>query len=561
MLLFYVSTHLLNHSLGLASLDLLDAGRDVFVWFWRSWVGIGLLYGAVVTHVALVLYTLYQRRTLRLKPLEYAQIGLGLIVPFLLVEHVIGTRLLNVLFDLEDNYVYIILVLWVFAPSLGILQNVFLVVAWSHGIIGLHYWLKLKPWFPKFAPLFYVLALLLPVCAIAGFIAAGREINLLAAEPMWLEEMSTAINLPTEEAVALAKHWTVIGRYVMGGLIAAVLAARLVRFGIMRRLRRVVLTYPGGRTVEVIPGMSVLEASREAGIPHASVCGGRGRCSTCRVRCGPGIEHLPAPSPEEAKVLQRVGAPAGVRLACQIRPGQSLEIAPLLPATTGPKAAWKQPAYMQGSEREICVMFADIRSFTRFSETKLPYDVVFVLNRYFRSMGEAINGAGGQIDKFIGDGVMALFGADTDPEEACRRALAAARAMGAALDELNRSLAHDLPEPFRMGIGLHFGAVIVGEMGYGKAVSFTAIGDVVNTAARIEAATKEYDCQLIVSEALAARAGVDLSRFAHHEIEVRGRSATLGIRAIPLATDLPEIETTFGRRKRRTTEDVQATAS
>lgn len=147
--------------------------------------------------------------------------------------------------------------------------------------------------------------------------------------------------------------------------------------------------------------------------------------------------------------------------------------------------------------------------------------------------------------------MMALFGADTDPEEACRRAHVAARAMGAALDELNGSLAHDLPEPIRIGIGIHFGAVIVGEMGYGKSPSFTVIGDVVNTASRLEAETKAYGCQLIVSEALAARAGIDLSRFPHHEIEVRGCNATLGIRAIPLVSDLPEIETILNRRKRR----------
>jgi adenylate cyclase len=406
----------------------------------------------------------------------------------------------------------------------------------------------------------FLFAVLLPVCAIFGFVASGREVTLLYEQPMWFAQKSMELNLPGDDAVALVKHWTAIGRYIMGGLIAFVLIARIVRMLIARRRRRVVLSYAGGRKVEIVPGMSVLEASRDAGIPHASVCGGRGRCSTCRVRCGRGSEHLPPPSPEEARVLHRVGAPDGVRLACQIRPTHGLEVTPLLPPGVGPKAAWKQPAYHQGSEREICVMFADIRSFTRFSETKLPYDVVFVLNRYFRSMGEAIDAAGGHIDKFIGDGVMALFGADTDPEEACRRALAAARAMGAALDELNRSLAHDLPEPIRIGIGIHFGAVIVGEMGYGKTISLTAIGDVVNTASRLEAATKEFGCQLIVSEALAARAGIDLSRFAHHEIEVRGRDGTLGIRVIPLATDLPEIETTFGRRKRRTTEDVQAAA-
>ena len=107
VLLCYVGTHLLNHALGLASLEALEAGRDVFVGFWRSWVGVVLLYGALMVHLGLVLYTLYQRRTLHLKPLEYAQILLGLIVPFLMIEHVIGTRLLNILYGVEDNYYYI----------------------------------------------------------------------------------------------------------------------------------------------------------------------------------------------------------------------------------------------------------------------------------------------------------------------------------------------------------------------------------------------------------------------------------------------------------------------
>ncbi len=551
VLFFYVGTHLLNLALGLGSLDALDVGRDVFIAFWRSWIGIVLLYGALLTHLSLVLYALYQRRSLRLKPLEYTQILLGLAIPFLLVEHALGTRALELLYDVKDNYIYVVLVLWVFSPEIGILQNIMLVVAWVHGCVGLHYWLKLKPWFPRFSLMLFTLAVVLPGAAIFGFVASGRELAFLAEQPGWLDNTAKALNLPGEDAVALVKHWTFIGRIIMGGLIGFVLLARLGRALIERRRHRITLSYSNGRKVEIVPGLSVLEASREAGIPHASVCGGRGRCSTCRIRCGRGIEHLPPPSPEEARVLHRVGAPEGVRLACQIHPTHSLDVTPLMPPGVGPKASWRQSSDHQGNEREICVLFADIRSFTNFSETKLPYDVVFVLNRYFRAMGEAIDGAGGQVGKFIGDGVMALFGADTEPGEASKRALAAARAMGIALDELNHSLAHDLPEPIRIGIGIHFGSVIVGDMGYGKAISFTAIGDVVNTASRLEAATKEFKSQLIVSEALAARAGVDLTHFPHHELEVRGRSASLGIRAIPLATDLPEIETAFSRKKQR----------
>ena len=134
------------------------------------------------------------------------------------------------------------------------------------------------------------------------------------------------------------------------------------------------------------PGMTVLEASQMAGIPHASVCGGRGRCSTCRVRVSRGIETLPPPSPQELAVLRRVGAPPNVRLACQTRPRSEIAVAPLLPPAVGPRAGFAQSTHLQGQEKEIAVLFADLRGFTTISEHKLPYDVVFVLNRYFAAM-------------------------------------------------------------------------------------------------------------------------------------------------------------------------------
>ena len=119
---------------------------------------------------------------------------------------------------------------------------------------------------------------------------------------------------------------------------------------------------------------------------------------------------------------------------------------------------------------------------------------------------------------------MALFGIDREPAEACRAALAGARAMALALDELNRELAHDLREPLRIGIGLHAGPVILGEMGYRRATSLTAIGDPVNVASRLEALTKELGAQLVVSAALAERAGVDLAASSC----ARSRSAAAG---------------------------------
>jgi adenylate cyclase len=298
------------------------------------------------------------------------------------------------------------------------------------------------------------------------------------------------------------------------------------------------ITYPAGRTVIAPVGLTVLEASRLGGIPHASVCGGRGRCSTCRVRVEGGIETLPPARPEEARVLERVGAPPGVRLACQLRPLHDLAVAPLLPATAGPAQAAPRGDGRGGREQEIAVLFADLRGFTGMAERKLPYDVVFVLNRYCDVIGAAISRAGGVPNQFSGDGVMALFGVDVGPEDGCRRALAAAGAMVAGIATLNAELAVELATPLKIGIGIHTGPAIVGRMGYGESAQLTAIGDTVNVAARLEQLTKDYQCALVMSEDVGTRAGIDVSALPRHELTVRNRAAVLAVRTVDDVTTL-----------------------
>src|SRR5262249_13576498 len=162
-------------------------------------------------------------------------------------------------------------------------------------------------------------------------------------------QLQTAHPKPAPEDVALIDAlvlWVRLG--FLGGLIA-VLTARFLRWHWQRRRGILRLTYPTGRTVEIVPGLSVLEASRFNGIPHASVCGGRGRCSTCRIRVKGETEAMPPPSPEEVKVLERVGAAPDVRLACQLRPLGDLQVTPLLPATAQARDGYRRPSYLQGS--------------------------------------------------------------------------------------------------------------------------------------------------------------------------------------------------------------------
>ena len=540
VLFAYVATHLANHALGLISLATADAGRDVFLILWRNPVSSTVLYGALAIHIALALWALYARRTLRMAPWEAVQLVMGLLIPFALVEHAIGTRLVYELHGTRDTYLYIGLALYVWQPTQGLIQAAMLLLAWVHGTIGLHFWLRLKPWHRRWAPTLLALAVLAPVLALLGFVQIGREAAAVAADADRLREAIAALKLPNREQAAAL--YRIIDGFRIGfaGLIALTLLARVVRLQLERRRGIVRFTYPAGRLVKCTPGHTVLDVSRLSGIPHASVCGGRGRCSTCRVRVGAGAEHLVPPAPEEQKVLDRIGAPPNVRLACQIRPTRDLEVTPLLPPTVTPKEAFRRQDSAHGRERVIAVLFCDLRGFTKLSEKKLPYDVVFILNRYFNATGQAVVGAGGYVDKFIGDGVMALFGIENDAETACRQAVNAARAMSVKVAELNESLKNDLAEPLRIGIGIHAGRAIIGEMGYQRAVQLTAIGDTVNTASRLEALTKELKAELVVSEEVAALGRVDLAAHPRHETPIRGREETLAVRAIVVARDLPE---------------------
>jgi adenylate cyclase len=541
VMLTYVTTHLLNHALGLvvpvATMD--RVLHHVYLVVTDPAVSV-LLYGAFALHYSLALWALWQRRSLRMPLADSVQVVLGFLIPFMLVEHVVENRIGDRWFGADHGYYdSLLLDIWVRTPWLGVLQFAVLIVAWVHAMIGLRFWLRLKPWYPRWQPLLYAVALLLPTLALLGFVEAGREVAAAAQDPAWvaaLDARHPAAQGAERLALEQLKIWLLAG---FAATLLAVLPAWFVRRAVQRRRGLLRLSYPEGRVVRIVRGLSVLEASRIAGIPHASVCGGRGRCSTCRIRIEGDEDAIPPPASAELSVLHRIGAGENVRLACQLRPTGDLRVTPLLPATAQARDGYRRPSYLQGSEREIAILFADLRGFTTLSEHKLPYDLVFLLNRYFAAMGHAVEEAGGRIDKFIGDGVMALFGLDSGAEAGCREALVGARLMAERLAQLNEALVHELPEPLRLGIGVHVGMVIVGEMGYGTAMSVTAVGDTVNTASRLESLTKTYGVELVIADAVARRAGIDLGTAPVHEIEIRGRDERLAVRLIMNAGDLP----------------------
>jgi adenylate cyclase len=530
ILFAFVVTHLTNHALGLISLDAMEAGRNYFLLLWRNPVGTTLFLGALTVHMGFALYAVYSRRRLKMSIGEAAQLILGFAAPALLISHILGTRAAVELYGTDDTYTYVLLAIWVDSPASGLRQVAATLIVWGHACIGIYYWLRLKPWFTRIVPVLYGVALLVPVLGLLGFVSAGRTVGRMAeADPGFRLDTVIDTNAPEASQVAYLyqlENWILLG---LAAAILLTLVARALRLYLERREGIVRITYPDGRTVSVNPGMTILEASQLNDIPHAAVCGGRGRCSTCRVRVNSSLETLSDPNESEQKVLRRVGAAPDVRLACQTRPSEDASVTPLLPPNASPRDGFAKSAAMQGQEQEIAILFADIRGFTTFAEQKLPYDVVFVLNRYFRSMGEAIEQAGGRVDKFIGDGIMALFGVDQNARDGATSALRAAQAMAEKLDELNELLKDDLPAPLRIGIGVHAGPAIVGEMGYGPAISVTAIGDTVNTSSRLEAKTKDFGAQLIVSDHVALLAGLQASSLRHEEIEVRGRKEPMQV--------------------------------
>ena len=238
-------------------------------------------------------------------------------------------------------------------------------------------------------------------------------------------------------------------------------------------------------------------------------------------------------------MLNRVGATdPSIRLACQLRPEGDLSFFQLfMPQTT---SANTQASHLQrvGQERYLVSMFVDMRGSTKLAEKQLPFDTVFIVNRFLGAVSQAVIECGGQPNQFIGDGELALFGLRSSPQAACRQALKAAAMISANVDELNQLLSHDLREPIRFGIGIHGGEVIIGDIGYRDHMVFTALGDAVNVAARLQDMTKSLACEVIVSEEVRQGAGLSEDALPQQEVAIRGRSEPMIVRSVPAAKTL-----------------------
>lgn len=543
ILFVFVLGHFINHALGIISLKAMNDALQYSISPWRHPVGEAILIAALLVHVLLALQALYARRSLRLNRSDFVQLFTGFLIPILLAGHILGTRGIHEAFGVVEGYQFTLFGMWVPSIEHGILNLIALPVVWYHSCLGWHNWLRYKPWYLKVQPWALAVAIILPTLALAGYISASLRVVRLSNSEKWVERLFARTQEQLPEMIAFVDRVEpiIIGSSI--GSVFLVLLARTIRRKISENRSKLRITYRDNsltkqREMSLQPGASLLDHIRSADIPHASVCGGRGRCSTCRIRVDQGLDSLSPPGSVETKVLERIGAPQSVRLACQAVPSAPVTITALLRPTATTDGEDSTRRRRGAEEQEIAVLFADIRGFTKLSESKLPYDTAFILNRYFAAMGEAIEEAGGHVDKFIGDGVMALFGVNETYAEGCRKAVDAAIRMSRRLEVLNQNLSNDLEIPLRIGIGIHSGTAIVGEMGYGTTINLTAIGDVVNTASRLESMTKEFSNQFIVSEETARNSGFDFANQRLEDVEIRGRDGKLSVRIINEAKTL-----------------------
>lgn len=265
-----------------------------------------------------------------------------------------------------------------------------------------------------------------------------------------------------------------------------------------------IVSLPDGVEFDANEGETLLEAALRADLPLTHACGGRAKCSTCRIWVLDGLDACPARTEAEQALATRLGLGDEVRLACQMKPGANMRIRRLVLDETDlvmSSQLDRSAATRVGEIREVAVFFSDVTGFTAISKALSPYDVMYLLNRYFVQAGDIVERNGGHIDKFVGDGMMAIFGVDGQ-DDAPIRAVNAALQTLAAIDRMKPFMAAMYDVDFDIRIGLHHGEALLGSIGSLGHERLTAIGDVVNVASRVEAANKDAGTRLLISEAL-----------------------------------------------------------
>jgi adenylate cyclase len=501
VLFAYITTHMINHSLGLVSLGAAEAALEYATEFWYSMTGTALLYGAFATHFVLALWSVYERRTFRLPPLELLRIALGFTLPIILINHAANTRLAYDLYGLASDYTRVVANLWL-SDSQG-MQLGLLAPGWLHGCLGLHYAFNRRPLyrFLRF-PLFAV-ALLMPVFSGLGFIAMGRELSTNAQAAAAAADYFSPAHAEKRVALAQWRNGLLIGYFSIIGL---TFGARAVRNALERGRKRLIsISYPG-RTVRVPRGWSVLEASRSFHLPHASMCGGRARCSTCRVRVTAGEDACPAAEPMEQETLDRIGAPPDVRLACQLRPLGDISVIPLVRTE---RPIYRALPPQRTGEREIVVLLCDFRNRAELAKEHMPQDMLYVLTLYVDALGKAIRSAHGTLSYIEPDSICALFGIERGPAAAARHALQAAVAIERVMSDLNERFGRQWDCKVSVAVSIHAGRAVVGEIGASDPPTLMAMGEAMDVVEELRKAAAAAGKTFAISDPVYVAAGLD----------------------------------------------------
>ena len=292
---------------------------------------------------------------------------------------------------------------------------------------------------------------------------------------------------------------------------------------------------PDNRVVDAAKGETILQTSLAQKIRHTHVCGGKARCSTCRVVVVSGLEYCLSRNEKEQAMAERLQFSPEIRLACQTRVGGDITVRRLVldeadidltsqvEIDEGGRLQERAIPAVVGKEMDLAIMFADIRGFTTFSESTLPYDVIHVLNRFFHQMGHIIETHSGAIVNTMGDGLMALFGLD-EPTQAPFKSVQAGLEMLKLMEAFSAYVQALFDQALELGVGIHYGTVVVGDLGASGWERMTAIGDSVNFASRVEGANKAADTNFLISEELYQKVCKDVQVGYTTRLKLKGKS-------------------------------------
>ena len=318
VLMAFVTMHMTNLMLGMHSLAAMENWRPWLMGPWRSTVGQALLVCSALIHLALGVWAIAARRSATMSTTDWVQLCLGLATPPLLLNHAIVMHMAGeVAPNFDARFGQMLAVYWSFSPGYAFQQLAVVIVVWIHAAVGVYSWLVLKPVWQRIGGFVLPLLFAVPILALLGFAEAGREVlQKLASDPAWRDHVTANLR----RIVAVTDPLNALQLKLLAGYAFAVVAGATVFIArVLSERSRVTVVYDGGLSAHGRRGLSLLELARLSDVPHASVCSGRGRCGTCRVRIDAGAGQLSAVAEDERRTLERAGALSGERLACQAR--------------------------------------------------------------------------------------------------------------------------------------------------------------------------------------------------------------------------------------------------